>query len=201
MKNTTDLDIGLFQLRLRQLREGHVPPLTQEKMGATVGVSRGSISFYENGDRLPDVETLKRIAEAFEVSSDWLIGLSDFKSREIEHIPAEALGLSENAINALLIANEHPECGGDPEIVRAINILLEGLEVCDTATVDNRGWALLHIAEFFDVDFEVFGKTLEKGGLGKEIIARLSPDAFERTLLSDIANSLRYLRDKYTKEA
>lgn len=38
--------------------------LTQEELGEKIGVTGKTIHHYENGDRLPNVEDLKKLAEA-----------------------------------------------------------------------------------------------------------------------------------------
>lgn len=45
-----------------------------------LGISRQTVGFYCNGDRLPDCVTLRHIAEECQVSVDWLLGLSNTKA-------------------------------------------------------------------------------------------------------------------------
>ena len=47
--------------------------LTQKELGDKVGVSPISISFYENEKQSPDVQTLKKLADALCTSVDALI--------------------------------------------------------------------------------------------------------------------------------
>ena len=47
--------------------------MTQEELGNKVGASAVSIHFYENGKQSPDVETLKKLADALCTSVDALI--------------------------------------------------------------------------------------------------------------------------------
>ena len=65
----------IFSRRLRELREGM--GLSQSELAKNIGLSRGSVSFYENGDRTPDIETLALISKFFNVSYDYLLGTSD----------------------------------------------------------------------------------------------------------------------------
>ena len=53
--------IGLAPERLREARESR--ELTMEQVGSRVGVTRQAISFYESGERVPDGETLTKLAE------------------------------------------------------------------------------------------------------------------------------------------
>lgn len=47
--------------------------MNQEKLGNTVGVSRVTITRYENGTRTPDLETLVRIADALNIPTSYLL--------------------------------------------------------------------------------------------------------------------------------
>ncbi|WP_339321399.1 helix-turn-helix transcriptional regulator [Paenibacillus sp. FSL W8-0194] len=51
--------------------------LTQEELGKLVNVTKVSISGYESGNRSPDTETLQKLAEVFNVSTDYLLGRTD----------------------------------------------------------------------------------------------------------------------------
>ena len=68
-KNTC---IEVFGKRLKELRKAN--GYTIEEFSELVGISRSSLGYYENTDRLPDVEVLSRIADALNVSADYLIG-------------------------------------------------------------------------------------------------------------------------------
>ena len=57
-----------FPARIKELRESI--GLNQSQLAAELGVSRGSISFYENGDRAPDAAFLYNAAQYFHVSAD-----------------------------------------------------------------------------------------------------------------------------------
>ena len=64
-----------FPTRLRQVRLER--KLTQEQLGKKISVTKVSVSCYEKGTRTPDVETLQRLADALEVSTDFLLGRCD----------------------------------------------------------------------------------------------------------------------------
>ena len=64
-------------LRLKELREQR--RLNQERLAMKLNVSQSTISAYEVGERVPDLETLIAIADFFGVSLDYLAGLSDVK--------------------------------------------------------------------------------------------------------------------------
>jgi len=51
--------------------------LTQEELADAVGVHRGAIANYETGRRDPEALVLLRLAKYFNVSSEYLMGLTD----------------------------------------------------------------------------------------------------------------------------
>jgi transcriptional regulator with XRE-family HTH domain len=61
--------------RMRRLRvDKH---WTQEDLAKKLNMAISTISGYENGSRRPDIETLIRLSDLFEVSVDYLIGRSN----------------------------------------------------------------------------------------------------------------------------
>ena len=83
------------QLRyLRQSKE-----LSQVQLAEKLGVKKQSVSNWENDNVIPSVEMLERIAEYFNVSTDYLLGrenssnigrhledLTGLRQKQIEHI-------------------------------------------------------------------------------------------------------------------
>lgn len=68
-----------FGERLKELRKKR--SLTQSQLGARLNVTKASISGYENDTRSPDRETLVKIAEIFNVSTDYLLGRTEDKEK------------------------------------------------------------------------------------------------------------------------
>ena len=89
----------VFADRLKQLRE--VAGISQAALAEALGVSRGSISFYENGERIPDIVFLDKVAEFFGgVPLDYLLGYVQNKKPENIDMGLR-LGLSDKAIDNL----------------------------------------------------------------------------------------------------
>lgn len=62
----------LFAERLRNLRKEQ--GWTQVQLAGKIGVSKQSVSNWENDNILPSVEMLAHIADLFQVSTDYLLG-------------------------------------------------------------------------------------------------------------------------------
>lgn len=71
-----------FATRLKALREEK--GLNQGQLAKELGISRGSISFYENGDRTPDIEVFDTICKFFDVSYDYMLGKNDNQKISME---------------------------------------------------------------------------------------------------------------------
>lgn len=63
--------------RIAELRKGK--GLTQAGLGLKLNVSQKMISSYENGTHQPGIDTLIEMTKLFNVSSDYIIGISDIK--------------------------------------------------------------------------------------------------------------------------
>ncbi len=64
--------IGLKKIRKQK-------KYTQLKVAMDLSISRETISYYENGKRSPDVETLVLLSNYFHVSIDYLITGKEFR--------------------------------------------------------------------------------------------------------------------------
>lgn len=73
-----DKHIGL---KIRELRKER--GLSQQDLADNIGISRSTVSGYEQQTSQPDLETLRKLALLFNVSSDYLLGI------ENENIPSE----------------------------------------------------------------------------------------------------------------
>ena len=88
---------SMFPKRLKLLREAI--GASQEELAVALGVSRPTISYYERGERLPDIEVFSRIGELTGCSLLYLLGYSDYMNKE--YGPYEDTGLSEKALEKL----------------------------------------------------------------------------------------------------
>lgn len=55
--------------------------LSQEQVAEILNTSRSNISKYENGNLEPNIQTLKKFCEIYNISADYLIGLTKNNDR------------------------------------------------------------------------------------------------------------------------
>lgn len=64
-----------FAERFKELRQQR--NLTQEEIAEEFYLNKSSISRYERGQQMPEIELLRKLAAYFDVSVDYLLGNSD----------------------------------------------------------------------------------------------------------------------------
>lgn len=69
-----DIELQVFSDRLKILRNNL--DITQKDFAEKIGITAAALSSYENNLKNPSIAVAKRIAETFNVSIDWLCGLS-----------------------------------------------------------------------------------------------------------------------------
>ncbi len=65
-----------FGKKLKELRIEK--NLSQRKLGEILSVCNQTVSFWESGNREPDLDAIVKIADFFDVSADYLLGRKDF---------------------------------------------------------------------------------------------------------------------------
>lgn len=66
---------NIFSSRLKQLRKDN--NLTLQELGTNLNVTKQTTSRWETGDRLPTIELLVSISNYYQVSIDYLLGVTD----------------------------------------------------------------------------------------------------------------------------
>ena len=80
-KRLNDLPDGNpFAKRFCMLMDTAEPRLSQEQLGKIIGVSKSAIAFYRDGRSQPDYSNLIKIAKYYNVTTDYLLGLTESKS-------------------------------------------------------------------------------------------------------------------------
>jgi len=74
----------VFRSRLTHLRESK--GLSMRRLAKTIGLSQSAIGQFEKGASLPALDTLTALAKFFGVSTDYLLGITDFPRPIPPHI-------------------------------------------------------------------------------------------------------------------
>lgn len=64
-----------FGVRLNKVRKSR--GITLEVLAKSLGTTKATISRYENNKRTADIDFARQVAEYFDVSADYLLGLKD----------------------------------------------------------------------------------------------------------------------------
>ena len=127
MRKASKTDYGYnstFPCRLRKIMDDN--KTTQATLANECGVERQSVAQWRDGNTRPDILSLKKIAEFYNVSTDYLLGLSNAPTRDIElKAICEYTGLSQNAIEKIVqIKGLDAEMGAD-DLCNTLSLIIE----------------------------------------------------------------------------
>lgn len=89
-----------FPQRLKSLLEER--GVTQTEIASFIGCTRQAISLYVTGQSTPDINILTKISNYFHVSADYLLGLTDVKTTDINvRSICEYLHITEECVHQL----------------------------------------------------------------------------------------------------
>lgn len=90
-------------VNLKNLREEK--GLTQTGFANLIGSKQQTVASWESGTSKPDVLMLKEIAKFYNVSTDWLLGLSEYRTNEVykEKLQQENTGIPEKITYGYLL--------------------------------------------------------------------------------------------------
>ena len=71
-----------FGTILKELRKN--ANLTQQQLAERIGVTKSVVSYYELQERTPSPEILIKLTQIFNVSADYLLGISTENKRSID---------------------------------------------------------------------------------------------------------------------
>lgn len=71
--------MGNFSERLYELRSEH--GISQVQLAKEIGFSRSVLGYWEKGTKVPNANAIIALAKYFDVTSDYLLGLSDEERR------------------------------------------------------------------------------------------------------------------------
>lgn len=71
-----------------------------------IGISTGALSNYQNDAATPGADAIIKIARYFNVSADWLLGLSKYRTTKDNERSAQSLGIPEEFVKTLISVKE-----------------------------------------------------------------------------------------------
>lgn len=93
-----DLSIRLRELRINKR-------LRQEQVAKIIGVTKSTISAYENDLRQPSFEVLLKFANLYCVSTDYLLGRTDTVSIDLTYLTAAEATLVTELVASMSVRN------------------------------------------------------------------------------------------------
>lgn len=96
---------NLFCERLKQLRKKD--KLTQGELASKLNIDRSTLTYYETGYRIPDIQKVALIADYFRVSVDYMLGRTNVrkyipKDNEVIELLEQFYSLSRKDQNMIL---------------------------------------------------------------------------------------------------
>ncbi|MDP4153267.1 MAG: helix-turn-helix transcriptional regulator, partial [Bacillota bacterium] len=80
--------------RIRELRNEQ--RISQDELAKILSITRLTLGKYERGTRTPDASAINVLSHTFNVSADYILGLSDARNPEYREIMSE-YGLNEKS--------------------------------------------------------------------------------------------------------
>ncbi len=79
----------MLNQRIRELRLAK--NMSQVQLAEIIGVTKQSVSNWENDNILPSVDMVIKLASVFDVSSDYLLGLDNSRSVDVSDLSLEEI--------------------------------------------------------------------------------------------------------------
>ena len=186
--------------RIKELREDK--GLTIKALAEELGLNVATLSTYERGTREPSINTIVQLAKYFNVTSDYLLGVSDNKIQENAVIGKE-LGLSDMSIAKLTEINSEKE----QNYIKALNMLIEHEKILHS--ISNYFYSETSSKSFYLMEKDCLNYVSEgkvyktkgsksKGDLTHEQYS--DPVMVDNVYLMGIQQTLRNIKENYNKE-
>lgn len=90
--------------RIKHLREEH--NMTQSTLAKRLGITRSSVNAWEQGISVPSTQYIVELSQMFQVSTDYLLGVSDTSSIQLSGLNDSDIQLIYHLVNHLRHKNE-----------------------------------------------------------------------------------------------
>lgn len=172
MEQTKDI----FGKRLFEIREGSRE--SQQELADSIGITRQSLSRYELGERTANIDLLKKIAEHYKISADYLLGLTDnlTTDKELDDI-SKYTGLNEFTLGHIQLIEKEG-------YISTLNTLLTNFNIITILENINNA---LKVIDNFSNDTDMINDIFN------EFIDDITNNLFMKVILSDKQNALTHL--------
>ncbi|MBP3831424.1 MAG: helix-turn-helix transcriptional regulator [Clostridia bacterium] len=163
--NNGTLDKEKFEFAKKLCTEMMKQKKTNTDIVKLTGISKTSMTYYTNGDRIPSPKQLKQIANALMVPTDYLLGKTNAKTlsgMEVE----EMLGITENFMRVLYGLNHNVEEFGDlQDKIERSNVHKDKLDIFCLLAEDVSKFRelLLYFERYVKVSQELENTDFESG--------------------------------------
>jgi len=141
---TWETEQAIFPSKLSELMKER--KVSQETLANAIGVKRQTVSLYKTGQSSPSADQLCKIAKFFNVSADWLLGLSEAKSpdNDIQQI-CKQTGIREDIVKLLCIYSRGKQNGpSDSQLIDNFNTFLQGKGRALSEFLEELNWYAKH---------------------------------------------------------
>ena len=94
-----------FPTAFRKLMEGSNNgkrnQFSQQEVADAIGKTRQTVGYYLDGSVKPDIDTIAKIADFFDVTTDFLLGRSAFSDAKLRLLTLENFGFSQRAVHSI----------------------------------------------------------------------------------------------------
>lgn len=94
-----------FYNKLKELRTN--AGMTQQQLGAQIGVTKSVISYYELQERMPSPEILIKLAAVFHVSADYLLGIEKSSVIDVSGLKDEDISMLKQMVVYMRTKNKN----------------------------------------------------------------------------------------------
>lgn len=182
--------------------------ISQQELADKVDKQRTEITMFETGARIPDIDTIIKIAKILNITTDYILGLSEVLEHNTTSIAINKLtGLSNEAIHVLIELNQIKE---KYNLLPTINYLIEQEDI----NKDNDNYVIGKIHRYFTTNVNsdemiyVTKDTIKKINDFKTMNDRLietrktisTGKIVNDVLLKDIQSSIENSKKEYIKD-
>jgi transcriptional regulator with XRE-family HTH domain len=194
----------MISIRLKQLRSEH--NLTQTDLAKILGIAKTTLAAYEQEKSEPSIETLVKIADYFNVTTDYLIGRSDGKTTDLQKL-YEKIGLSEDSIALLEFMAKGEKEHSNPVLlkvnpIKSIDFCLSQGQLSFDLFDCIHAYFIANVPDDKQLYVSDTGEVLLSPTFsGKDTLYQTIPASYLRdAILQEISNNLKKLKEIYDQE-